>query len=166
MPSPAPPRPPARRLAAAARLGRGRTLAAGLLTAAAPALAGSVALTRFDLWPVLLVALALWALAAGRDALGAALLGLGVAAKLWPGLVLPFALALAWRRGGRAGARARRGGRRGRRGIPFLAAALSRRPASGTRCACRPGGRCRSSRWAPPRCSRCARRRSAAPTRS
>jgi hypothetical protein len=86
--------------AAASGLGTSRTLAAGLLVAAGPALAGSVSLTRFDLWPVLLVALALAAIARRADRLAGVLLGLGVAAKLWPALLLPVALTLAWRRGG------------------------------------------------------------------
>jgi Glycosyltransferase family 87 len=87
--------------AAAAALGRSRTrqLAAGAFVAVGPALAGSVSLTRFDLWPVALVALALWALAARRDGMAGALLGLAVAAKLWPALALPAALAVAARRG-------------------------------------------------------------------
>jgi hypothetical protein len=87
--------------AAAAALGRSRTrqLAAGAFVAVGPALAGSVSLTRFDLWPVALVALALWALAARRDGLAGVLLGLAVAAKLWPALALPAALVVAARRG-------------------------------------------------------------------
>jgi hypothetical protein len=90
---------------AAARVGSDeRALAAGLFAAFAPAIAGSVSLTRFDLWPTLLVALTLWAAAARRDGLAAAFTGLGVAAKLWPGLLLPALLVLAFRRGGPRGA--------------------------------------------------------------
>jgi hypothetical protein len=88
--------------AAAARcLGhsRRRQLAAGAFVALGPALAGSVSLTRFDLWPVALVACGLWALAARRDGTAGLLLGLAVAAKLWPALALPSVLAVAWRRG-------------------------------------------------------------------
>ncbi len=87
--------------AAAGSLGRSRTrqLAAGGFVAVGPALAGSVSLTRFDLFPVALVALALWALAARRNGLAGVLLGLGVAAKLWPALALPAALVVAARRG-------------------------------------------------------------------
>ena len=80
---------------AAAGHDRARQLAGGLLVGVGPAVAGPVALTRYDLWPVALVALALWALAAGRHRLCGALLGLGVAAKLWPALLLPWALARA-----------------------------------------------------------------------
>jgi hypothetical protein len=87
--------------AAAAGLGAGRIAAAGGLVALGPALAGGVSMTRFDLWPVALVALALWAAAAGRDVVGGALLGLATAAKLWPALVAAPLVALAVRRGGR-----------------------------------------------------------------
>lgn len=88
--------------AAAACLGRSRWLqaAAGAFVALMPAAVGSVSLTRFDLWPVALVACALWALAARRDGTAGVLLGLGIAAKLWPALALPMLLVLAARRGG------------------------------------------------------------------
>lgn len=67
----------------------------------APLALGSVVLTRFDLWPAAITAGALAALLAGRLRLGAALIALGFAAKLYPGLLLPLALAYAWRRLGR-----------------------------------------------------------------
>jgi hypothetical protein len=88
--------------AAAGSLGRSRwvQLAAGAFVALGPAATGAVSLTRFDLWPVALVACALWALAARRDATAGVLLGLGIAAKLWPALVLPMLLVVAARRGG------------------------------------------------------------------
>lgn len=46
---------------------------------------------RYDLFPAMLVALALWAVFADRPALAGALLGLGVAAKLYPIVLLPIA---------------------------------------------------------------------------
>ena len=67
----------------------------------APLALGSVVLTRFDLWPAVLTAGALAALLAGRLRLGAGVTGLGFAAKLYPGLLLPLGLAYAWRRRGR-----------------------------------------------------------------
>jgi hypothetical protein len=87
--------------AAAGRLGRSRAtqLAVGAGVALGTALTGAVSLTRFDLWPVALVACALWALAARRDGTAGALLGLAVAAKLWPALALPALLCVAYRRG-------------------------------------------------------------------
>ena len=110
---------------AAARVGSSeRALAAGLLAAAAPAITGSVALSRFDLWPTLLVALALWAAAARRDGLAAAFTGLGVAAKLWPGLLLPALLVLAFRRRGTRGALRALAWFAIAAGVPFLLAAI------------------------------------------
>jgi hypothetical protein len=68
-------------------------LAAGVgLAAFAPLLVGPVPLTRYDLWPAALLAGALAALTAGRPRLGLGLLGLAVAAKLYPLVVLPLAL--------------------------------------------------------------------------
>src|SRR5262245_4144717 len=71
------------------------------LAAVSPLLLGSVVLTRFDLWPAALTAGALAALLWGRLRLGHALLGVGIAAKLWPGVLLPLAVAYAWRTRGR-----------------------------------------------------------------
>jgi hypothetical protein len=71
------------------------------LAALFPLALGTVVLTRFDLWPTLLAAAALLALLRGRDRLGAVLLGAGIAAKLWPAVLLPLAVAWAWRRRGR-----------------------------------------------------------------
>jgi uncharacterized membrane protein len=70
--------------------------AAAFYVALAPVLVGSLILSRFDLWPALLAAAALAALLAGRHRLGWALLGVAVAAKLWPFVIVP--LALVWSR--------------------------------------------------------------------
>ena len=80
---------------------RARTAAALGLVAVFPFLLGSVVLTRFDLYPAALVAAALAALAHGRDRLGSGLLGAAVAVKLYPGVLLPLAVAYVWRRRGR-----------------------------------------------------------------
>ena len=72
---------------------------AAVFVALAPVLAGSLILTRFDLWPALLATAALAALAAGRHRLGWAFLGAAVAAKLWPLVLVPLALAWSVRRG-------------------------------------------------------------------
>ena len=66
-----------------------------------PLALGSVVLTRFDLWPAALAAAALAALVLGRVRLGSGILGLATAAKVYPGVLLPLALAFVWRRLGR-----------------------------------------------------------------
>jgi hypothetical protein len=86
---------------ALARLGAGigRTAAALSLPALSPVLLGPLLLTRFDLVPATLAVGALAAVLAGRDRLGSGALGLGVAVKLWPALLLPL-FAVWWRRRG------------------------------------------------------------------
>jgi hypothetical protein len=86
-----------RRLGVSARTER-RTLAALALS---PMLLGAILLTRFDLLPATLTAAALLSVLAGRSRVGAAVLGLAVAAKLYPAVLLPLLAAWAWRRGGR-----------------------------------------------------------------
>jgi uncharacterized membrane protein len=76
----------------------GATALAGL----APLALGSVVLSRYDLWPALLTVGALAALVAGRDRLGHGVLGLAIAAKLYPAAIVPIALLYtARRKGGR-----------------------------------------------------------------
>jgi uncharacterized membrane protein len=67
--------------------------AAAFYVALAPVLVGSLILSRFDLWPALLATGALAALLDRRHAVGWGLLGIAVAAKLWPLVVVPPALA-------------------------------------------------------------------------
>ncbi|HSP73928.1 MAG TPA: glycosyltransferase 87 family protein, partial [Gaiellaceae bacterium] len=81
--------------------GEGWLAARLAFVALAPLALGSVYLTRFDLWPAALTAAALAALLAGRDRLGMGVLGLATAAKLYPAVLLPLAVAWAWRRRGR-----------------------------------------------------------------
>ena len=85
-----------------ARVGvTGRELYASVaLAALAPLALGTVVLTRFDLWPALLIAAAIAALVSGRDRLGFGFLGLATAAKLYPAVLLPVVLVYAARRGG------------------------------------------------------------------
>ena len=82
-----------------ARLPRlvGGTLLAGL----APLALGPVVLSRFDLWPAMLTVAGLAAVVAERRRLGSGLLGGAIAAKLYPGVVLPLALVYIYRRHGR-----------------------------------------------------------------
>jgi hypothetical protein len=74
---------------------------AAYYAALAPVLVGSLILSRFDLWPTLLLVAALLALVEDRHALGWGLLGAAVAAKLWPLVVVPLALVWSVRRGHR-----------------------------------------------------------------
>lgn len=87
-----------------------------LFLGAFPLLLGPVVLSRFDLWPAALAAAALLALLSARAGLGSALLGLAVAAKVYPAVAAPLAVAHAWRRGGRAA---------GLRALGFLAGAVA-----------------------------------------
>jgi uncharacterized membrane protein len=72
---------------------------AAFYVALAPVLAGSLILSRFDLWPALLTVAALAALLRERHRLGWALLGAAVAAKLWPLVIVPLALVWSYRAG-------------------------------------------------------------------
>jgi hypothetical protein len=83
------------------RASRGRTVAALALVGGFPLLLGSVVLTRFDLYPAALVAVALAAFVHRRDRLGFGVLGAGVAVKLYPAALVPLAVAYVWRRRGR-----------------------------------------------------------------
>ena len=69
--------------------------------ALAPLLLGSVELSRFDLWPAALTTGSLAAFVAGRQRLGAGVLGLAVGAKLFPAVLAPVAAVWIWRRSGR-----------------------------------------------------------------
>jgi 8-oxo-dGTP pyrophosphatase MutT (NUDIX family) len=75
--------------------------AALLLVALAPLLLGSVVLSRFDLWPAAIVAGAVAALCAGRERLALGALGLGIAAKVYPAVLVPLFLARTWALRGR-----------------------------------------------------------------
>src|SRR2546422_815745 len=80
----------------------GSRLGAALgFAALAPLALGSVVLSRFDLWPAAVLVVALAALVAGRLRLGCAVLGLAVAAKVYPVVVAPLALIHVWRERGR-----------------------------------------------------------------
>jgi hypothetical protein len=78
-----------------------RIAAAGAFAALAPLALGSIVLARFDLWPAALTVATLAALLAERYRVGLAVLGLAVAAKLYPLALLPLALAYVYRRRGR-----------------------------------------------------------------
>jgi hypothetical protein len=88
--------------AALGALGAGsiRLLWALAFTGVTPLLLGPVVLTRYDLWPAALAAATLAALCAGRDRLSFALLGVAVAAKVYPAVLAPLFVAHVWRRRG------------------------------------------------------------------
>jgi hypothetical protein len=88
--------------AALGALGAGpiRLLWALGLAAVTPLLLGPVVLTRYDLWPAALATAALAALCAARGRLSLALLGLAVAAKVYPAVLAPLFVAHVWRRRG------------------------------------------------------------------
>jgi uncharacterized membrane protein len=72
-----------------------------LFAALAPLALGSVILSRFDLWPAALAVGGIAALVGGRFRLGHVLLGIGAAAKFYPGVLLPLGVAYAWKLRGR-----------------------------------------------------------------
>jgi len=69
--------------------------------AIAPLVLGSVIIHRYDLWPAALTVGGLALLLSGRDRTGLAVLGVGIAAKLFPAVVVPPALVYVWRTRGR-----------------------------------------------------------------
>jgi uncharacterized membrane protein len=69
--------------------------------AVAPLLLGSVVRTRFDYLPAALTVGALAALLLERYRVGACVLALGAAAKVYPLVLIPLAVAYAWQRRGR-----------------------------------------------------------------
>jgi hypothetical protein len=71
------------------------------VVAVLPAFLGGVILTRFDLVPAALVAGALVLLIAGHLRGAALVVGVGIAVKLYPAVLLPLLGVVAWRRGAR-----------------------------------------------------------------
>jgi uncharacterized membrane protein len=76
----------------AAHVSSWRIVLAVALVACAPIALGPVLLTRYDLWPATLTAAALAAVVGGFPRLGLALLGIAVAAKVYPIVVAPIVL--------------------------------------------------------------------------
>jgi hypothetical protein len=79
-----------------------RLLATAVFVGLFPLLLGTVVLTRYDLWPAALTAAALAAVLSGRERLGLAVLGIAVAAKIYPVVLLPVLLIYLWKRHGRS----------------------------------------------------------------
>jgi hypothetical protein len=78
-----------------------RVAVAATVGAFSPLLVGPVFLNTYDLFPTLLAVGSMLALLHRRDRLAAVLLALGVAAKVFPLVLLPLVLVEAWERGGR-----------------------------------------------------------------
>jgi hypothetical protein len=78
-----------------------RTAAALCFFALAPLALGSVILYRYDLWPAFLTVAGIAAVLARRQRLGFAAIGLGIAAKAFPAVVVPPAIVYVWRTRGR-----------------------------------------------------------------
>jgi hypothetical protein len=86
-----------------ARLRGGRLdvwLAAGFV-ALSPILLGSLMISRYDIWPALLTALATLAAVSGRHRVAFAILALAVLAKVYPIFLVPVFAAYAWHAAGR-----------------------------------------------------------------
>ncbi|HEY5057735.1 MAG TPA: glycosyltransferase 87 family protein [Gaiellaceae bacterium] len=80
---------------------RPRIAVAALTAGIAPIVIGPISLNTYDLFPALLTAGAILAYVRRRERLAYALLALGVAAKIYPVVLLPIALIESWERGGR-----------------------------------------------------------------
>ncbi len=76
---------------------RERVLAPLVFVAAGILALGPITLGHFDLWPAALVAAALAALVWERPALSGVLIGLAIAAKIYPFVVVPLAVVWLWR---------------------------------------------------------------------
>jgi uncharacterized membrane protein len=70
--------------------------------AALPFALGSISINSLDYWPALFAIAGLAALLARRDRLAFGLFGFGIAAKVYPVVLLPVALVWVWRQRGRA----------------------------------------------------------------
>ncbi|MGD0715030.1 MAG: hypothetical protein ABSB24_12730 [Gaiellaceae bacterium] len=78
---------------------RRRAYAALSVAGVAPAVLGPIALFHYDYWPAMLAVGAVAALVARRGVLACALAAAGAAAKVYPVLLIPFALFELWERG-------------------------------------------------------------------
>ena len=75
-----------------------------VLIGVSPLILGPVVLSRYDFWPAALSVAALAAFLRDRGRLGGAILGFAAAAKVYPAVILPIAIAYLWQRQGRAAA--------------------------------------------------------------
>ena len=82
-----------------------RVVVAAGVVAVSPLIVGPVFLNTYDLFPALLTIAAVLAFLRGRERTTYVLLALAVAAKVYPLVLLPFALIESWERGGRVAVR-------------------------------------------------------------
>jgi Glycosyltransferase family 87 len=80
---------------------RRRLAVAAVTIGVAPVVVGPIFLNEYDMWPAMLVAGAILAFIRRHERLAYVLLALGVAAKIYPLVLLPLALVETWDRGGR-----------------------------------------------------------------
>jgi hypothetical protein len=92
------------RLSSEVEQDRRRRLLALTAIALAPVLVGPLLMAEYDLWPTLTTVVALFAFMRGKNRVGAGLLGLGAATKIFPAAILPAALVWVYRRSGRRAA--------------------------------------------------------------
>ena len=85
--------------------GRRDVVLAAVIVAVAPLLLGPLILTRYDLFPAMFAAAGTYLLVVGRPRLAGAAIGLGILAKVYPIVIVPFVLIWLWRRGERRQAR-------------------------------------------------------------
>jgi len=78
---------------------RARAYRALAVAGAGSGILGPIAFFHYDWWPAFLAVAALAALLSGRGVAACALAAAGAAAKVFPALLIPFALAELWRRG-------------------------------------------------------------------
>jgi hypothetical protein len=81
---------------------RRRLYAAVVAAALLPAALGAISINSVDYWPAVFTGAAIAALVARHEKLGCGLLGVGIAAKVYPIVLLPLALIWIWRRRGRS----------------------------------------------------------------
>lgn len=86
---------------ASVRASRTRIVVAAATAGVAPLFVGRIFLNAYDLWPAFLVAAALVAFVRRHERVAYVLLALGVAAKVYPVVLLPLALVETYERGGR-----------------------------------------------------------------
>ena len=66
------------------------------------AILGPFVFTRFDLFAAVITLAAIAAIVQGRDRLGAIILGIAIATKIYPIVLVPLLVTRSWRRGGRS----------------------------------------------------------------